>query len=173
MARITRARTVSPAPRADAAAAAATSSVNAGETDDLAILNPDVTLTLAGEEIVVRELRFGEQLKHGQALSEFANALRPLLSAPEDEDNAVLDLLSRHWRQMSPIVAQSVGRDTAFVESLKADEGEALMLAWWRVNHGFFLRRFLRRFVALRGKNPEAGAGSSPPSSGTDTAPAT
>ncbi|WP_425529164.1 DUF6631 family protein [Stenotrophomonas maltophilia] len=34
------------------------------------------------------------------------------------------------------------------MESLAEAEGELLMLAWWRVNSGFFIRRVLRRAIA-------------------------
>ncbi|MHA5706046.1 DUF6631 family protein, partial [Pseudomonas aeruginosa] len=55
--------------------------------------------------------------------------------------------------------------------ALPADDGEALVLTWWTVNNGFFVRRLWRpRLLAMALGNPRPGAESSPISSAPATA---
>ncbi|MDR1936849.1 MAG: hypothetical protein LBS49_14975 [Candidatus Accumulibacter sp.] len=134
------------------------------------ILFPDRQITLQGETITVRELNFGEQLRHGAALAAFAAAFTPVALVPEDEPTAALDALAAHWESMRPLVALACGRDAAWIEALAPEEGEVLLIVWWSVNQGFFIRRLARPVlfrVALSQQGPPPGGGSLPRSSGT------
>lgn len=148
------------------------------QTDELDILAPDKQIVISGETLVVRELRFGEQIAHHAILSTLAEALRPAISGEEkmrsaDELTLILDALTEHAEALTTMIAISVGKSREWVADLTGDEGEALTLVWWSVNQGFFIRRLLRPLVLQEARaRLSAGDASSPSSSATDTLPA-
>ncbi|MCO1815073.1 hypothetical protein FA451_32090, partial [Pseudomonas aeruginosa] len=74
------------------------------------------------------------------------------------------------------LLAISCGQSVDWVGALPADDGEALVLTWWTVNSGFFVRRLWRpRLLAMALASPPPGAESSPTLSapGTVASPST
>ena len=135
--------------------------------DDLAVLFPDHRLSIDGREIVVRELRFEEQLAHHHLLKPIADAfaaLPPEAFSDPAAVNAVLDLLAEHWAAVGQLVALSCGQAVEWIGTLRPQDGEALLLTWWAANQGFFVRRLLRPAL-VRQAIGRAGAASSPASS--------
>ena len=146
--------------------------------NDLPILFPDCPITLSGQTLTVRELRFGEQLLHHAQLKPVADAfiaLAPRLTTDEVL-NHVLDLLAEHIEPVMSLVAVSCSPVDAmpaqieetryWITQLPSHEGEALFIAWWTVNKGFFVRRLLRPLQVARER---AGVGPSRNSLPTDT----
>ena len=115
--------------------------------DDLAVLFPDVQLRIGGQEITVRELRFAQQIQFNAELAALADELSQaanVYEASPDAINTLLDVLMSHWPSLQNLVATSVEQDVAWIEALSGDEGEALLMTWWTVNRGFFVRRLMR-----------------------------
>lgn len=146
--------------------------------NDLPILFPDQPITLSGKTLTVRELRFGEQLLHHAQLKPVADAfiaLAPLLTTDEVL-NHVLDLLAAQRDHVLILVAVSCSPEDAptehidelsqWIGRLPPHEGEDLLLVWWTVNKGFFVRRLLRPLQVARER---AGAEHSRNSLPTDT----
>jgi hypothetical protein len=142
--------------------------------DDLEILAPDREIVIGGEKITVHELTFGEQLKHGVALKALADAVLPRIdermaaTTQGQEVTLALDAFAENREAVIDLVAVSSGLSRERVESLRPAEGEALFVAFWEANHGFFIRRL------VRGLPPErlavlVGGASLPASSATDT----
>lgn len=144
----------------------------AAKADDLEVLFPDRGVAIGGRAIQVRELRFEEQIQHHALLNRITDDLAAIpLDALESGAgvNLVLDVIFRHWESLRPIVALSVDESEEWVSGLSGEDGETLVLVWWSVNQGFFIRRLLRPAIAQRALR-QAGEKSSPPSSSTDTA---
>jgi hypothetical protein len=141
--------------------------------DDSAILFPDIELEAGGEKITVRELRFGEQLKHHALLVRLGEALKPTLSVAEDDAlTIIMDALSREMETVMQLVAICTGKSPSFIESLSGSDGEGLLMAWWAANHAFFIRRLLRgsqTAAAVQNLLEADGEPSLPPLSGTVT----
>ena len=148
--------------------------------NDLSVLFPDQPITLSGQTLTVRELRFGEQLLHHAQLKPLADAfivLAPRLNT-EEVLNHVLDLLADHIDPVLTLVAVSCSPVDAlptqieearhWISQLPSHEGEALLLTWWTVNQGFFARRLLRPLQVAR-ERARTGAASSPNSLPLDT----
>ncbi|MDR3055263.1 MAG: hypothetical protein LBU53_07660 [Zoogloeaceae bacterium] len=152
--------------------------------NDLDTLFPERDIEVAGETITMRELTFGEQLKHGQALATLAEALRPVLLAPAasgtepDPLTLILDVLARHNDIAIKLAALCCDRPREWLENLSGREGEDVLILWWGVNSPFFLRRLIVRpgqikaEIARQKLNQLAGGKSSPPSFATDTSEA-
>ncbi len=137
--------------------------------DDLAVLFPDVQLRIGGQEITVRELRFAQQIQFNAELAALADELSQAANVYEASPRAIntlLDVLINHWPNLKQLVAASVEQDVAWIEALNGDEGEALLMTWWTVNRGFFVRRLMRPNLV---KAALAGGESSPHSLDTDT----
>ncbi len=121
--------------------------------DSLEVLFPDRRLTVGGENLVVRELTFEEQLTHHAALKAIAEAF---LQVPREHLEGVegatiaLDVLTEHWKLVLPLIAVSCGKADNWVRSLRPSDGESLMLVWWAANQGFFVRRLWRPIVVAQ-----------------------
>jgi hypothetical protein len=137
----------------------------AAPPDDLEILAPDITLTLAGEEVTARELRFGEQLKYWRELSDVTAELAR--AAQDDNPDAILEAFVTCHDSFMTLLCVATGKPPAFVEDLRGAQAEALLGAFWSANQGFFLRRLVAEFRKAAEKT--AGEKSSPPSSATAT----
>nr|WP_244261072.1 DUF6631 family protein [Pseudomonas aeruginosa] len=115
--------------------------------DSLGVLFPDRQLAVGGVEVTVRELTFSEQLRHNHLLAPLADALAAVppeqLDGPESI-NVIFDALARHADALRELLAISCGQSVDWVDALPADDGEALVLTWWTVNNGFFVRRLWR-----------------------------
>ncbi|MGI0451543.1 DUF6631 family protein [Pseudomonas aeruginosa] len=103
--------------------------------------------------MTVRELSFSEQLRHNHLLAPLADALAAVppeqLDGPESI-NVIFDALARHADALRELLAISCGQSVDWVDALPADDGEALVLTWWTVNNGFFVRRLWRpRLLAM------------------------
>ena len=132
----------------------------AAGADDLGILMPDDDLVIKGKKILVREYRFFEGLKMqaDPAVKPFFDDLYVLLaeaSRPPSFDD-VLDLIGRHVDTVAHMVGLAIDRPAEWVQSLGESDGDALLLTWWQVNSGFFVRRVMRRALQDR----MAGSGS-------------
>jgi hypothetical protein len=133
-----------------------------------------VTITLAGEAVTARELRFGEQLKYWREFSEVTAELA--VAAKEDDPDAILSAFVACHDSFMTLLSASTGKPPAFIEDLRGAEAEALLGAFWSANQGFFLRRLMAELRKAAAKPAEksaaratAGDASSPPSSATAT----
>lgn len=132
----------------------------AAGADDLAILQPDGRLTIAGEEITVREYRFFEGLRLQAEEKPFFDDLYALLAGGVTPTfDGVLQIISEHSTSVISMVALSCDRTFEWVEGLGEADGDALLLTWWQVNSAFFIRRVMRRALLKRfeGQNPFDG----------------
>ncbi len=116
---------------------------------DLDILHPERELEIAGETVVVREFGFIEAARLSRWAQPVIDDLAQMMMDPDvDIDLTVLDeILTRHTDVMTRLIAQAVDRDPAWVEALSDVDGQRLMMAFWEVNGGFFMRRLVMQAV--------------------------
>jgi len=117
---------------------------------DLEILHPERELEIAGETVLVREFGFIEAARLSALAKPVIDDLSGLMTDPEAEIGlGVLDdILTRHTDIMVRLLARAVDRDPAWIESLSDADGQRLMLTFWEVNSGFFMRRLVMQAVA-------------------------
>lgn len=142
---------------------------------DAAILFPDETLTLAGEEVMVREFRYAEGLRAAALARPLLAGLRALIEAQGDIEPEALDgLIGEHQAVWVDLLAMSAGRDAEWVGGLTDRDGLALSMAFWRANGPFFTRRLVVAAALAEGlgglSRSRRSSASSPPQ---DTAPDT
>ena len=141
------------------------------EQKELEVLFPDQEILLAGEMIVVRELRLGEEMRHHAALSAIADAFAVFAEDKNMLDdqaiNYIIDFLGQNWAQVAPVLSASCGKPVEWIESLSSKDGATLLMTWWNVSKDFFVRRLLLPMMVKQAKL--RGDVSSLSSSGTDT----
>ena len=141
------------------------------ERKDVEVLFPDQEIHLAGEKIVVRELRLGEEMRHHAALAAIADAFAVFAQDKDMLDdeaiNHIIDFLGQNWAQVAPVISASCGKPVEWIESLSSKDGAMLLMTWWSVSKDFFVRRLLLPMMVKQAKL--RGDISSPLSSGTGT----
>lgn len=153
--------------RADAAPESRSSSDG---RDDLAILHPERVIRVAGREVTVREYGFVQGLRIQAAAAPIISALADAAEGRFDVE-AVLAILAAHPAELVALIAAATELAPAEIEALPDDEGQLLMLTWWTVNAGFFVRRVAMRVAPRIAAAPSAGATSTPSSSPPATPP--
>lgn len=139
--------------------------------DDLSILHPEMSLTLAGRELMVREYGFVDGLRLRAQLKPFQAALTALFEKGEGLTDDVMELVGEHYDLLRHAIAKSAGVDVEWIESLVGDEAETLLVAWWSICGPFFIHPLLRRLrERARRVQVLAGQTSMPPSPTPDTA---
>lgn len=137
-------------------------------TEELAVLHPEQSFTLAGREITVREYGHIEGLRLLAWAQPFADALYECFPRGSQAPSVTVlsALLAKHATLVRDMAAQAADVEPEWVEGLRDVDGDRLLMAWWQVNSGFFFRRLLgRAAVEKLQERQRAGAGSTPPSS--------
>ncbi|UEA17800.1 hypothetical protein K7G92_001030 [Pasteurella canis] len=113
--------------------------------DELNILFPNANINIAGVEVEVKEYTLLQQLQHHAQLMPFIQALR---NAMADKKSFSLDKLmfciSQNYQDVLELVALSTDQSVEFVQNLKGEEAESLLMLWWTVNSDFFTRKVLQ-----------------------------
>lgn len=142
--------------------------------DELRELHPALTLPLGGESITVKEYDFWTAMEVIYGDTAFLDAaVEVLANGNRDPWEAVRSLFGRHAAYLKQAAAVAVGRDVAWVESLRPADTDTLMSSWWAVNGHFFLHEAV---VVIRGRTAKsrlAGPISSSPSPAPDSATST
>ena len=138
-------------------AAAPSPSAPAG-ADDLAVINPDVTDSIAGRTITMREYGHIEGLQLRPMMVDFTRSLEQLIVEAKEAKNELLfedifDIAGPHVnavrfamaQSMAPAGAQASPADVDWINGLNAQDGERAMEAWWTACGPFFLRRVTKR----------------------------
>ncbi|MEO7067436.1 MAG: DUF6631 family protein [Rhodanobacter sp.] len=134
---------------------------NKGGADDLAILYPERTATIAKRVVVMREYTFVESLKHATPIAQLVDAMADIALAGSFQD---IDSLRTAFGDQSDAVLQLMAiacdQPLAWVTDLDAAAGEQLMMLWWGVNTDFFLRRVLQSVQLAKLREVQAADGS-------------
>ncbi|MGE4459101.1 MAG: DUF6631 family protein [Stenotrophomonas sp.] len=156
----------------DGASGAAASLPAAGATPAAGtpVLNPDISLSINGERVTVREYSFFEAMDVVYADRGFLDDCVVILAAPgQDPWEAVRALVGRHRTFLVSAIATSCDREIAWVIGLPPKEQDRLFSTWWAVNGHFFLQEAA---VVLRSRNAAASRSTGTSSSATSPAPA-
>lgn len=114
--------------------------------NDLEILHPERTATIAGRKITMREYGFVEGLKVRALTKPLIDALHKFVadgSVPSAEEVQVI--LAEHADTVVVLMAKAADVDTEWVASLNQYEGDDLMAMWWGCNGPFFMRKAIDR----------------------------
>lgn len=154
-----------PAPKPDARA------------NDLNTIFPDVPIEIAGRKLTVREYRFTDGMRARTKGAPLIRDLEDMVKDGAAVDAGIedyIDVLAKHDALTRELMAESIdGADADFIDGLSADDGYALLIAWWGVAGRFFVRvvagRLRDRMLTELRRAASAGPTSSTPSPAPDT----
>jgi hypothetical protein len=140
--------------------------------DDLAIIHPEITRTIAGRAITLREYGFVDGLRLRAHTQPFVLALEALFQTTDGLTDDVMAVVGEHYDLVRAAIAQSAGVEVEWIEGLRGDDAELLLITWWEVCGPFFVRQLLRRLnERARRLQRLGGAASSQSSPALDSAP--
>lgn len=112
--------------------------------DELNILMPEQSLSVAGATVTVHEYTFAEQLQHRALLRPVIDAVAGLFDGT-DADGVKLDdmtdALAAVYDPVISVVAIACGQPREWVAALSGEDSEKLFFTWWGVNASFFIRQ--------------------------------
>ncbi|WP_427838268.1 DUF6631 family protein [Actinobacillus pleuropneumoniae] len=113
------------------------------KNDELKVLFPNEKITIAGEEIEIKEYSLIQQLQHRALFMPFVTALRSTLSKAEAEFglDGLMNLIAEHYQEILHLVSISVGKPLEWVQNLTGEDAETVLMMWWTVNSDFFTRQ--------------------------------
>lgn len=114
--------------------------------EDLAMIFPESTITIAGETVTIIEYPFISWLQLKAQHKSFLEELAKLVgeSAQGLVLDEVLEFFEDHFNEVQYLLAASIEKPVDFFDGLRAAEIDQLMVAWWNVNQHFFLRSIQR-----------------------------
>lgn len=143
--------------------------------EDLALLFPDIDVEVrdpdSGETVVlaVREYRFIEGLRASAWAAGLIKAVAATVQGDDVSEHRIAAALGEHAETWLACIAQATGRDAAWLARLSDADGQALSVAMWQANQGFFGRRLVAALARRQKEGPSPSPKSSTPSSGPDT----
>lgn len=110
--------------------------------EDLTVMFPDSSITIAGEAIVVTEYPFLQWLELKPLHTDFLNELAELVGHSDGgiEIDDLMEFFEDQFQHVQALIAASINRPLEFFKPLKSDEVDSLVLTWWHVNKNFFLK---------------------------------
>jgi len=126
----------------------------------------DRKITLAGEPVLVRELRYGQVLSLYSFVSPLVDGFTKLLKTEGTETTfaAVEQVIAGNAEAWLQLTAASVERDQAWVAGLTDADAQRLANAFWEVNGPWLVRRSvmsglddLCRTLRDKAREPEHG----------------
>lgn len=110
------------------------------DVNDLEILFPDRSVTIAGRSITVREYSFIEGQRLLYLAEPFIRELASTLTGDTPSYSDIQFIAARHVDNILKLVAISVDQPEEWVRGLSATDGDTLNNIWWAVNGTFYLR---------------------------------
>lgn len=139
--------------------------------DDLAILYPERTATIAGKAVVMREFNFVEGMQLHALIKPLVEGMAGLLLADAlPYDDALRPIFGEHAAEVVQLIATACDQPVEWVTGLGDEDGNALRLLWWSVNGPFFGRR-VRESLVLHQLRAAAGPMPSSSSPAPDSTP--
>lgn len=114
--------------------------------EDLTVMFPDSSLTIAGELIIVAEYPFMQWLELKPLHIEFLDELAELVGHSEEGIliDDLMEFFENQFQHVQALISASISKPKEFFKPLKSAEVDDLTMIWWEVNKHFFLRSVQR-----------------------------
>ncbi|WP_074919334.1 DUF6631 family protein [Ectopseudomonas toyotomiensis] len=139
--------------------------------NDLEVLHPNRSATIAEREVVVREYGFVEGMQMLAMLEPLLVDLQDMMANTKPLDfHSSSTLFAKHMEIITYAIAVSADVEVEWLGQLNQEDGYHLLMLWWGVNGPFYIRTVRDRVIVERAaaqSAAKAGAGqtSTPPSS--------
>lgn len=128
--------------------------------DDLnTLVNTESTVLIGGINVIVKSLGFVAGLKFRVPL---VPIIEQLLNQVVEDEEMSLELIGQvfdnHQDLLIQLMAESTGQTVEWVTQLGDNDGLLLLMEFWAVNAGFFVRRLVISGTTRRRENRSVGA---------------
>lgn len=132
--------------------------------EDLSVMFPDSSITIAGETVIVTEYPFLQWLELKPLHTEFLASLAELVGHSDSgiELDELMEFFEDQFEHVQALIAASIDRPLEFFKPLKEAVINELVITWWHVNKNFFLKS-VRRTLRKQNKVLSAGQTSTKP----------
>lgn len=110
---------------------------------DLSALKPDITLTIAGRKVTIREYGFFEGLEAADHAAGFIADLGAQCADGSLTYMRVRRLFGLHQAPVIAIAAQAGNVEPEWLRSLSSKDAELFMSTWFAVNSSFFVHELV------------------------------
>jgi len=128
------------------------------------LINTESAVLIDGIKVTVKALGFVAGLKYRVPL---VPIIEQLLNQVVEDEEMSLELIGQvfdnHQDLLIQLMAESTGQSVEWVTELGDNDGLMLLMEFWAVNAGFFVRRLVISGTTRRRENRSAGAKSSAP----------
>lgn len=130
----------------------AATQAGADGADDLEILNPDRSTTIAGRKITAREYGFIEGLELAPIYAPFVDDLYAMCSKEGQLPPlpVILTMLGQHRDAIIQLISASADVEVEWIRCLDDAPGMNLLYTWWIACGNFFIRRVQDRIASDR-----------------------
>lgn len=143
--------------------------------EDLASLQPNHELTVAGRQLVVREYSFFEGLEVAHHAAAFIADMHRMTAGGDLKYAQIRRLFGVHKDVIIKIAAQSADVEPEWVAGLQGNEAELFMSTWFAVNSSFFVHEVIVEMREARQRVLSTSTGSdylpASPAQGSVTSP--
>lgn len=110
-----------------------------GKDDTSIMYPPEISVTVNGEKIVLREYSWVEELELRRYSQAFITDLVALIGGSDLTIAAIESLVSKHIQAVQQLIAASADRTVEWVRKLSKEDGRAVYSAWWAANGPFIV----------------------------------
>lgn len=145
---------------------------------DLSALQPDITHTIGGRKVTIREYTFFEGLEVADKAAGFIADMAAQCADGSMTYARVRRLFGKHQAAVVEVAAQAADVEPEWLKALSATDAELFMSTWFAVNSGFFMHELVVELQVQRHSPAATSIGlasspaSPPPGSATSTAAA-
>ena len=127
-----------------------------GDLDDAAtdveVIHPERVIQIKGEDITVDEFGFLQGLSAGPLARPLLDDMAICFEEKGDDIamEEISELFGLHREILIHLMSMVTGKSRDWIMALNDKDGMTLMMTFWQVNSGFFVRRLLTRKLAAR-----------------------
>lgn len=146
-----------------------TTSAATTAADELQALDPTVSATVGGEEVVIREYGIFQKARVMRKGSTFIADLQQVVGSATDADDVWDDarlLIGDHEDFVLYAIGEAIGKPAEWVRGLPESDLELLVYLWFSVAGRFFFQEVAHRARGRRLRAELAGSTSSTPLAG-------
>jgi hypothetical protein len=121
--------------------------------DDIAALQPDASLTVAGRRITIREYGYFEGLKVAHQAAGFIADMHTMCADGDLRFARVRRLFGVHEDVVAAIAAQAADVELDWLRGLGKADSEKFMSTWFTVNVPFFMQEVVVEIMEERHRN--------------------
>ena len=114
---------------------------------DEAIIFPESETTIKGEKITVNEISYSQGMQIHFQIKPMIESMSEAFAEANPDFSMMEGVFAEHLDIVNKMMALTTGKTEAWVNNLSDEEGQLLLMTFWMVNSGFFIRRIAGKAI--------------------------